>query len=63
MKREADRNRVKLAIEHLNAAVTNIRSIKVENMTRQENNALRITVNDIKWLVKRLTSIAENSES
>ena len=63
MKREADRNRVKRAIEHLNAAVTNIRSIKAENMTRQENNALRITVNDIKWLVKRLTSIAENSES
>lgn len=63
MKREADRNRVKRAIEHLNAAVTNIRSIKAENMTRQENNALRITVNDIKWLVKRLTSIAEKSES
>lgn len=60
MKREADRNRVKRAVEHLNAAVTNIHSIKAENMTRQENNALRITVNDIKWLVKRLTSIAEN---
>lgn len=35
MKREADNNRVWRAIEHLNAAITNLKSIKQENMTRQ----------------------------
>ena len=32
MKREADKNRVKRAIEHLNAAITNLKSIKSENL-------------------------------
>ena len=37
MKREADNNRVKRAIEHLEAAITNLDSIKEGNITGEES--------------------------
>lgn len=37
MKREADKNRVKRAIEHLEAAITNLDSIKEGNITGEES--------------------------
>ena len=40
MKREADNNRVKRAIEHINAAITNLESIKWENRTVDEEKAI-----------------------
>lgn len=57
MNREADINRVKRAIEHIKAAATNIKSIKAENITRQEKNSINITVADLGYLVKRLTHL------
>lgn len=40
MKREADNNRVKRAVEHINAAITNLESIKWENRTVDEEKAI-----------------------
>lgn len=44
MKREADNNRVKRAIEHINAAITNLESIRWENRTLNEEQAIEGTV-------------------
>ena len=41
--RTPDINRVKRAMEHIMAAITNINSIKWENRTRAEENILEIT--------------------
>ena len=62
MKREADNNRVKRAIEHLNAAITNIRSIKDENVTRQEKHSLGVTTSDINYLTKRLEALTREDK-
>lgn len=62
MNREADINRVNRAIEHIKAAVTNIKSIKAENITRQEKNSLNITVADMDYLMKRLTHLADGKK-
>jgi hypothetical protein len=40
MKREADNNRVKRAMEHVMAAITNLESIKWENRTVDEEKAI-----------------------
>jgi len=44
MKRQADNNRVNRAMEHIQAAVTNINSIKWENRTAAEERVLKTTV-------------------
>lgn len=44
MKRQADNNRVNRAMEHIQAAVTNINSIKWENRTAAEERVLKNTV-------------------
>lgn len=44
MKRQADNNRVNRAMEHIQAAVTNINSIKWENRTAAEERVLKSTV-------------------
>lgn len=44
MKREADNNRVKRAVEHINAAITNLESIKWENRTVDEEKAIEGTI-------------------
>lgn len=62
MKREADNNRVWRAIEHLNAAITNLKSIKQENMTRQERNSAAISIDDIEWIRKRLVTLTEEEK-
>lgn len=62
MKREADNNRVWRAIEHLNAAITNLKSIKQENMTRQERNSAAISIDDIDWIRKRLVTLTEEEK-
>lgn len=62
MNREADINRVKRAIEHIKAAVTNIKNIDAENITRQEKNSLNITVADLGYLVKRLTHLMDKEK-
>lgn len=40
MKREADKNRVKRAMEHIMAAITNINSIKDEHRMADEHASL-----------------------
>ena len=40
MKREADKNRVKRAMEHIMAAITNINSIKDEHRMEDEHVSL-----------------------
>lgn len=42
MKREADKNRVKRAMEHIMAAITNINSIKDEHRMTDEHESLEL---------------------
>ena len=53
---------VDMAIEHIKAAVTNIKNIDAEDVTRQEKNSLNITVADMDYLVKRLTHLADGKK-
>ena len=53
---------VDMAIEHIKEAVTNIKNINAENITRQEKNSLNITVADLGYLVKRLTHLADGKK-
>ena len=53
MKREADNNRVKRAIEHLTAAQTNLDSIKAVDRSVNENNRLNL-INDYLDSIKKL---------
>ena len=53
---------VDMAIKHIEAAVTNIKNIDAENITRQEKNSLNITVADMDYLVKRLTHLADGKK-
>ena len=53
---------VGMAVEHIKAAVTNIKNIDAEDVTRQEKNSLNITVADTNYLVKRLTHLADGKK-
>ena len=53
---------VDMAIKHIKEAVTNIKNINAENITRQEKNSLNITVADMDYLVKRLTHLADGKK-
>ncbi len=57
MKREADNNRVKRAIEHINAAITNINSIKIIDRTPMQNMLLEQAKKQLAdgWRTLRLT--------
>ena len=54
MNREADINRVNRAVEHIKAAVTHLKSIKVANITRKEKEFITISVVDMDYIVERL---------
>lgn len=62
MKREADKNRVKRAIEHLNAAITNLKSIKSENLEIGEPSSIISASFDIKWCVNRLERLIKEEQ-
>lgn len=51
-------DKVKRAVYHLKAAAAKIKTIKDEDISRQEKNALNITVRDIDYIIKRLTSLS-----
>ena len=50
MRRTADNNRIKRAIEHLDAAIVNINSIKWENRTDNEEATLSDVVGKIAFI-------------
>ena len=57
MKREADNNRVKRAMEHAMAAITNINSIKIIDRTPMQNILLEQAKKQLAdgWRTLRLT--------
>lgn len=63
MKREADNNRIKRAINHLNAAVINIASIKWEHRTQSEEQSLGDVVNGISDLLLILDSLSKSKDN
>lgn len=62
MKREADNNRIKRAIDHLNAAVTNIASIKWEHRTVLEEQSLTFVDDQIRHLKMILESHSKSND-
>lgn len=62
MKREADNNRIKRAIDHLNAAITNIESIKWEHRTVLEEQSLTFVDDQIRHLKTILESHSKSNE-
>ena len=52
--REPDKNRVKRAIEHINAAVVSIENIKWENRTNRENVKLNAAAADLRIVIRKL---------
>lgn len=57
MKREADKNRVRRAIEHLNAAKTNLESIKYANLEIGDHGNVGITKYDITCCIRKLNEL------
>jgi hypothetical protein len=60
--REPDRNRVKRAMEHIMAAITNINSIKKENRTDSEERTLESTRSNLASEYRSLRRLAEGKE-
>lgn len=58
MKREADNNRVKRAIEHITAAQTNLNSIKDIDRTRIEDGVIDIVMQWMDTIKKKLSRLA-----
>lgn len=54
MTQESDIENVKIAISHLYLSIKRIEKVEKENITRQENNSLKITIGDIKNLMRRM---------
>ena len=64
MKREADKNRVRRAIEHLNAAKTNLESIKSTNIETEEHIIILKALADIKGcVIWRLANLIKEEEN
>ena len=63
MKREADNNRVKRAMDHIAAAITNLRSIKWENRTSKEDNAIEDTIAHLHVETLVLNLLAKGGEA
>lgn len=61
MKREADNNRVKRAMEHVMAAITNINSIKIIDRTPTQNMLLEQAKKQLAdgWRILKLTEGGE----
>ena len=57
MKREADNNRVKRAIEHLTAAQTNLDSIKAVDRKDIENVQISMATEWLEWTKKKLNAL------
>lgn len=60
--REPDKNRVKRAVEHLNAAVTHLNSIKRENVSDMECSALDVAVWKITQISDRVETILKEEQ-
>ena len=59
MKREADINRVKRAMEHLTAVIVNIESIKEENRTNEDDAVLKKSKSEIAQIWRTLRRITQ----
>ena len=62
MTQEADIENVKIAISHLYLSIKRIEKVEKENITRQEHNALNITIGDIKNLMRRMKHLIGEEE-
>lgn len=62
MKREADKNRTKRAIEHIKAAITNIDSIKFENRDKVDDYALDESRGNLVGVKQMLESILRRED-
>jgi hypothetical protein len=62
MKREADKNRVKRAIEHLNAAKAHLDSIKYANLEIGDHGNVGITKYDITCCIRKLNELIKEDE-
>ena len=62
MKREADKNRVKRAIEHIMAAITNINSIKEKDRTAEENVLLELARSNLSIEYRKLRILIKDEE-
>lgn len=61
MKREADKNRVNRAMEHIMAAITQINSIKDENRTGAENTLLLLVRSNLSIEYRKLRTLTEEA--
>ena len=59
MKREADINRVKRAMEHIQAAIVNIESIKEVNRTDDDDAVLKKSKSEIAQIWRTLRRITQ----
>ena len=57
MRREADNNRVRRAMEHISAAITNLRSIKFVNVTKEEDKAVADNCDELAKVFRQLRNL------
>ena len=62
MKREADKNRVKRAMEHIMAAITNINSIKEKDRTTAENVLLELARSNLSIEYRKLRILIKEED-
>ena len=54
MKREADNNRVKRSMEHVKAAITNLKSIKPDNMSLDEEDKMKYHIDELERVWRQM---------